>query len=221
MQMAKFAQENGFTVDVLVARATGAWEGRHEVLIDGRMTRSSSAGLHERYPVIHRDTFPSYGMDKGAGVSTRRCTSPSTGTSCRACTSTSPSGTSSRRAWPTSSSAGRASRASGSSSACLSGEDRGFIDKYMTKFYGKPLPMHWSKAFGPEDFVAPEQTKERRTDTGRNGPARRAAAWRRGLFTRRRREGPGYDSLHAAEGPRGYRTCATSSPLEKPFHPGR
>ena len=36
---------------------------------------------------------------------------------------------------------------------CLSGEDRHFIDKYMTKFYGKPLPIHWSEAFDEDDFV--------------------------------------------------------------------
>jgi MoaA/NifB/PqqE/SkfB family radical SAM enzyme len=36
---------------------------------------------------------------------------------------------------------------------CLSGEDRHFIDTYMSKFYGKPLPVHWSEVFGEEDFI--------------------------------------------------------------------
>jgi MoaA/NifB/PqqE/SkfB family radical SAM enzyme len=36
---------------------------------------------------------------------------------------------------------------------CLSGEDRWFIEKYMTKFYGKPLPLHWREAFDKDDFV--------------------------------------------------------------------
>jgi MoaA/NifB/PqqE/SkfB family radical SAM enzyme len=36
---------------------------------------------------------------------------------------------------------------------CLSGEDRNFINKYMSKFYGKPLPIHWSEAFTDEDFI--------------------------------------------------------------------
>jgi hypothetical protein len=35
---------------------------------------------------------------------------------------------------------------------CLSGEDRGFIDKYMTKFYGKPLPVLYSEVFTKDDF---------------------------------------------------------------------
>ena len=37
---------------------------------------------------------------------------------------------------------------------CLSGEDRGFIDKYMSKFYGKPLPISWQEAFTDEDFIS-------------------------------------------------------------------
>jgi len=36
---------------------------------------------------------------------------------------------------------------------CLSGEDREFIQNYMAKFYGKPLPLHWIEAFGKDDFV--------------------------------------------------------------------
>jgi hypothetical protein len=32
-EMAKFATENDYTVDILVARATGAWEGRYDMLI--------------------------------------------------------------------------------------------------------------------------------------------------------------------------------------------
>lgn len=65
-EMAKFAQMNGYSLDVMVARAIGAWEGRHDILVD----EADSAymwELHQRYPVLHRDTFPSYGMDKGCG----------------------------------------------------------------------------------------------------------------------------------------------------------
>jgi len=152
-EMAQFAMEHGFTVDVLIARATGAWEGRHDVLIspeDAEFIRRA----HDEFPVLHRDTFPSYGMDKGCGCvhSTLHITPYGDVLPCvfihiaignifeesladiirrgqsLACFK-------------------RHNR------LCLSGEDRGFIDQYMTKFYGKPKPIHWSEAFTAEDFA--------------------------------------------------------------------
>ena len=36
---------------------------------------------------------------------------------------------------------------------CLSGEHRNFIKKYMSEFYGKPLPISYKEAFTAEDFV--------------------------------------------------------------------
>lgn len=153
MQMAKFAMENGFTVDVLIARATGAWEGKHEVLItpeDAEFIRKA----HEEYPVLHRDTFPSYGMDKGCGCvhSTLHITPYGDVLPCvfihisignifdESLVDIIRRGQSIKYF-------SRFNR------LCLSGEDRGFIEKYMTKFYGKPLPLHWSHAFEEEDFV--------------------------------------------------------------------
>lgn len=153
IQMAKFAQENGFTVDVLIARATGAWEGKHEVLIneeDAAFLRKA----HEQYPVLHRDTFPSYGMDKGCGCvdSTLHITPHGDVLPCvyihiaignifdESLSDIITRGQSIRHFKE-------------HSRLCLSGEDRNFIDKYMTKFYGKPLPLHWSKAFDADDFI--------------------------------------------------------------------
>lgn len=153
IQMAKFAQDNGFTVDVLIARATGAWEGKHEVLIneeDAEFLRKA----HEQYPVLHRDTFPCYGMDKGCGAvdSTLHITQHGDVLPCvyihiaignifdESLADIIKRGLSIKHFRE-------------HNSLCLSGEDRHFINKYMIKFYGKPLPLHWSKAFGEEDFV--------------------------------------------------------------------
>jgi len=66
IQMAEFAKRYDFTIDVLIARLYGEWEGKHEMLInedDADFLRRA----HNKYPVLHRDTFPSYGMDKGCG----------------------------------------------------------------------------------------------------------------------------------------------------------
>lgn len=153
IQMAKFAQENGFTVDVLIARATGAWEGKHEVLIneeDAAFLRKA----HEQYPVLHRDTFPSYGMDKGCGCvdSTLHITPYGDVLPCVYIHIA--IGNIFEESLAEIIKRGQSIKCFREyNPLCLSGEDRHFIDKYMTKFYGKPLPIHWSDAFGEEDFI--------------------------------------------------------------------
>jgi len=153
-QMAKFAQDNGFTVDLLVARATGAWEGKHEVLIteeDAEFLRKA----HTQYPVLHRDTFPSYGMDKGCGCvdSTLHITPYGDVLPCVFIHIA--IGNIFDESLADIIKRGQSIKCFGEhNKLCLSGEDRGFIEKYMTKFYGKPLPLHWSEAFDKDDFVA-------------------------------------------------------------------
>ncbi|MCK5020980.1 MAG: radical SAM protein [Candidatus Peribacteraceae bacterium] len=49
-------------------------------------------------------------------------------------------------------------------STCLVAEDRNFIKKYVTKTYGKPLPILHTEMFEPEDYIPciqqdPKQTK--------------------------------------------------------------
>ena len=153
IQMSKFARGNGFTVDVLIARATGAWEGKHEVLIN----EEDAAFLrmcNKEFPELHRDTFPSYGMDKGCGCvsSTLHITPYGDVLPCvyihisignifeESLADIIKRGQSIRHF-------------SKYNPLCLSGEDRDFICKYMSKFYGKPLPIHWSEVFRKDDFI--------------------------------------------------------------------
>ena len=152
-EMARFAQENGFTVDVLVARATGAWEGRHDLLInedDAQFLRD----IHRDFPVLHRDTFPAYGIDKGCGCvhSTLHLTQYGDVLPCvyihislgnifeESLSDIIKRGQSIK--WFK-----RHNR------LCLSGEDREFINRYMANFYGRSLPIHWSEAFDKNDFT--------------------------------------------------------------------
>lgn len=152
-QMANFATDNGFTVDVLIARATGAWEGRHDVLInpeDAEFIRKA----HEKFPVLHRDTFPSYGMDKGCGCvhSTLHITPYGDVLPCVFIHIS--IGNVFKESLADIIKRGQSIKCfSRYNRLCLSGEDRGFIETYMTKFYGKPLPLHWSEAFDKDDFV--------------------------------------------------------------------
>lgn len=151
-EMAKFATENGFTVDVLIARATGSWEGKHEVLItpeDAEFIRKA----HEEYPVLHRDTFPSYGMNKGCGCvhSTLHITPYGDVLPCVFIHIS--IGNIFYESLSAIINRGQSIKCfKKHNRLCLSGEDHEFIDKYMTKFYGKPLPLHWSEAFEKDDF---------------------------------------------------------------------
>lgn len=151
IETAKFATQHGFTVDVLIARATGKWEGRHEILIneeDAEYLRKA----HAQYPVLHRDTFPSYGMDKGCGCihSTLHVTPYGDVLPCVYIHIS----IGNIFEEPLAEIVKRGQGFScfqGHNRLCRSGEDRDFIMKYMTKFYGKPLPIHWSEAFESGD----------------------------------------------------------------------
>lgn len=152
-RLARYAQENGFTLDMLVARALGEWQGRNEVLID-EDDAAFLRELHEKYPAARRDVFPSYGMDRGCGAV--NCTLHVTkygdvlpcvyiqiaignifeerleeiierGFSIKHFREFNPK--------------------------CLSGEDRHFIDKFLSRLDGVPLPVRWSEVFTREDFV--------------------------------------------------------------------
>jgi len=153
IHMAEFAQKNNFTVDVLIARATGEWEGRHEVLIneeDAEFIRKA----HDKYPVLHRDTFPSYGMDKGCGCvdSTLHITQYGDVLPCVYIHIS--LGNIFEESLADIIKRGQSIKYfQKHSRLCLSGEDRYFIENYMAKFYGKPLPISWSEAFGKDDFV--------------------------------------------------------------------
>ncbi len=153
IEMAKFATENGFTVDILVARPTGSWEGRYDMLISPE-DEDYLFKAHQEYPVLHRDVWPAYGMDKGCGAvhSTLHITQYGDVMPCvyihigigNIFTGT----------------LDEAIKRGQSikwfkqySRLCLSGEDRFFIENYIAKAYGKQLPIDWSEAFSEEDFV--------------------------------------------------------------------
>ncbi|MDD4591655.1 MAG: radical SAM protein [Parabacteroides sp.] len=153
VQMAKFAQENGFIVDVMIAHAVGQWEGKHELLIDEK-DAAYMRQVHEQYPSLHRDTFPTYGINRGCGCvrSNLHLTQYGDILPCgfihislgnifeEKLSEILQRGVSIKHF-------------SKYNPLCLSGEDRNFINRYMTKFYNKALPIHWSEAFNAEDFV--------------------------------------------------------------------
>jgi MoaA/NifB/PqqE/SkfB family radical SAM enzyme len=153
VEMAEFATRHGFSVDILAARPTGAWEGRFDTLIT-KEDADYLWQLHQQYPVLHRDVWPAYGMDKGSGAvhSTLHITQYGdimpcvyihiaignifTGTLAEAIQR----GQSIKRFREY-------------NPLCLSSEDHDFIKNYMAKAYGKQLPIHWTEAFSEDDYI--------------------------------------------------------------------
>ena len=152
-QMAKFAQEHDFVVDVMIAHPIGEWEAKHEVLID----EEDAAYLREvnkQYPALHRDTFPTYGINRGCGC-------VNSNLHLTQCGEILPCGFLPISLGSIFEESLEEILKRGMSikhfkeynPLCISGEDRNFINKYLTKCYGKPLPVPWFEVFTEEDFV--------------------------------------------------------------------
>ena len=126
--------------------------GIQQVLID-EADAEFLRNAHEQYPVLHRDTFPSYGIHKGCGCvdSTLHLTPYGEILPCVYIPIS--LGSIFEETLADIIKRGQSIKCFQKfSSLCLSGEDREFISTYMAKSYGKPLPIHWTEAFGEDDF---------------------------------------------------------------------
>lgn len=153
VQMARFAHENGFAVDVMIAHAVGEWEGRHDLLIDEH-DAAYMREVHEEYPSFHRDTFPTYGIDRGCGCVKSNLHLTQYGDILPCGFMHISLGNIFEESLAAILQRGLSiTHFKGYNPLCLSGEDKTFINRYMSKFYGKPLPVHWSEVFEEKDFV--------------------------------------------------------------------
>ena len=153
VRLAKFAQENGFVVDVMIAHAVGQWEGKHELLID-EQDAAYMRHVHHQYPALHRDTFPTYGIDRGCGCVNSNLHLTQYGDILPCGFIHISLGNIFQESLDDILKRGQSIKHFKEyNPLCLSGEDRNFIGKYMSKFYGKPLPIHWKEAFTDEDFI--------------------------------------------------------------------
>lgn len=150
---AQWAKERNVTIDMILPKAVGSWEGKTEVLV----TPDDIAFLktvHEQCPNAHRDVYPAYGIERGCGT-------------CNLGLHLTRYGDILPCPWIHISIGNVFEEPLGAIIArglrikwfqrytpyCLTGEDRTFIDNVMSKSYGKPLPISWREAFGPEDFI--------------------------------------------------------------------
>ncbi len=153
-RLAKFCQENGFNFDIMIAKAIGRWEGKEDVLID-RDDAAHLVELRKKYSLVQRDVFPSYDDAAGGCVAVLKTLLLTKYGDILPCgfihisignIFQEPLKDIIERGF-------KIKYFSSRHPICLSGEDRSFINKYMRKFYGKPLPIHWSEAFTDADFV--------------------------------------------------------------------
>lgn len=153
VKLAQYAQENGFSLDLIIAKALGKWERRHDVLItpdDAKFLYE----LHQKYPVARRDVFPSYGAKRGCGA-VNSCVHISKYGDFFPCVFMHIS-IGNVLDEPLKDIIDRGmmiKHFKRYSPICLSGENRHFIDKYMSKFYGKNVPVNYKEIFTAEDFI--------------------------------------------------------------------
>lgn len=153
VEIAKFCQDNGFSLDIVLGKAIGVWEGKHEILItedDAAFLRK----LHKQYPVARRDIYPAYGRGGGCGTF-RRCFHISQWGDVFVCVfiHISLGNVFEESLKDIMERAKRIKPLQEISPICRAGEDRLFIAKYMTKFYNKPKPVHYTEIFNKEDYI--------------------------------------------------------------------
>ncbi|RJR42391.1 MAG: radical SAM protein [Desulfobacteraceae bacterium] len=153
-QLAEFCQMNGFNFDIMIAKAIGRWEGKEEVLIDHE-DAAHLVELRNRYSLVQRDVFPSYGESSGGCVAVLKTLHLTKYGDILPCGFIHISiGNIFQEPLKDIINRGFSIKYFHKRHPiCLSGEDRNFIRRYMSKFYGKPLPIHWTEAFSDEDLV--------------------------------------------------------------------
>jgi len=153
VEMAKFALKHGFVVDVMIAHPAGEWEAREDVLID-EADAEYMREVNKKYPSLHRDTFPTYGIERGCGCVNSNLHLTQYGDILPCGFIHISLGSIFDESLKDILDRGMSIRHFKEfNSLCLSGEDTNFIDKYMAKTYGKPVPVHWSEVFTKKDFL--------------------------------------------------------------------
>lgn len=153
-KMAAYCQEHGYQVDIMLGKAIGRWEGHEEILVDGEDLKYLWE-LHQKYPVMHLDTYPTYGEKQGTCGAVKKILEVTRYGDVMPCVFMHIAlgnvfddslAEIIRRGLSI-------KHFANSSPVCLSGVNRQFIKKYMSKFYGKPLPVDYREIFTEEDFV--------------------------------------------------------------------
>ena len=153
-KLAMFCEKNGFNMDIMVAKAIGRWEGKEDVLIDTEDAKYLEE-LHEKYPMVHRDTFPTYGQKDGTCGTVKKLLFITKYGDALPCGFIHISiGNIFEESLKDIIERGASIKFfANRTPVCLSGENRYFIKNYMSKFYGKPIPISYKDAFNEDDYI--------------------------------------------------------------------
>jgi MoaA/NifB/PqqE/SkfB family radical SAM enzyme len=152
-KLAEFANDNGFALDVLIVRAVGRLEGRHELLCTPEDIEYIN-NLHKKYPLVFRDTFPSYGINRGCNTVRNLLRITQFGDVLPCVYIFISIGNIFEEPLKDIIARGLSIKYFHDySPICLSGENREFIENYMSRFYGKPLPISYKEAFENHDYI--------------------------------------------------------------------
>lgn len=156
LDLARYAKEHGYTVDVVLAKPVGSWAGNMDILC----TQEDIAclrKLNEDYP-MRRNVYPAYGIHKGC------CTVKSFICITKygdvlPCTFIPISlGNIFEEALADIVRRGlRIKWFKNITDICPAGQNRYFINKYIKKCWGKQLPLPWHDVFTEEDFLEEKQ----------------------------------------------------------------
>jgi MoaA/NifB/PqqE/SkfB family radical SAM enzyme len=152
-KLAQYGQENDIDINVLVLAAMGKVDGRTDLQITKDDTETMLR-LRERYSSFHRDIYGAYGIEDGcrAGNSNIYITKYGETYPCYGIPISfgnvmhdslkSILGNMASIKW-----------FKEHQNSCLCAEDKQFINKYLSKTFGRNKPISWEVAFSKEDYV--------------------------------------------------------------------
>lgn len=152
LNLAKFAKDNGFTVDVVLAKPVGSWAGNYDVLVNQEDV-DYLYELNKEYP-MRRNVYPAYGIKKGCpSLKTFMCITKYGDV--LPCTFI-PISIGNIFEEPLQDIVDRGLKIKWfreCSPICLAGQNRHFIDHYIAKCWNKKIPLSWKDVFTKEDFI--------------------------------------------------------------------
>lgn len=154
-----FAEENGFTVLLLVATACGKWAGRTDMLINDDDARYLWQ-LKEAHPAVHRDLYPLFDLGHGCRTMNGLVYIRSNG-DLFPCpfihirignVHTTPLAEILARGW-------RIRYFRDNHTLCLAGEDKAFIGKYLFRINQPNRILDMDQVFGKDDLYPEEPSR--------------------------------------------------------------
>lgn len=152
LNLAKFARENGFTVDVVLAKPVGSWAGNKDVMVS-REDVEYLRKINVEYP-MRRNVYPAYGVERGCpSVKTFMCITKYGDV--LPCTFIPISiGNIFEESLQDIVNRGLSIKWFGQcSKICLAGENHLFVDKYISKCWGRKIPLSYKEVFDEEDYI--------------------------------------------------------------------